>query len=315
VADTELIAQALLSRQIPSVTPPLTSREFWSVTRMANLGDLPGLTSAALSAGLGVDPSLADRIPALLERSRALALATEELEHKGFWVLTSESEHYPRRLRERLGDHAPALLHGVGDQALLARDGIGVVGSRDVPPDAIRVARDIARVAVKGSLPVVSGAARGVDQHAMSAALEDAGDVVGVLADSLLRAASDRGTREAVTDGRVCLVTPYAPTAPFSAGNAMGRNKIIYGLSRAVVVVRSDKDTGGTWAGATEALSKRFATVYSWIGDGAGPGNAALVARGARILDADSRLDEILLADPIAVTPVAAPESVEVPLF
>ena len=38
----------------------------------------------------------------------------------------------------------------------------------------------------------------------------------------------------------------------------MGRNKIIYGLCRCTIVVATDLDTGGTWAGATEALKNQF---------------------------------------------------------
>ena len=61
----------------------------------------------------------------------------------------------------------------------------------------------------------------------------------------------------------------------------MGRNKIIYGLSCCTVVVASDYETGGTWAGATEALKSRYGRVASWMGPGSGPGNSALVKRGA----------------------------------
>ena len=50
------------------------------------------------------------------------------------------------------------------------------------------------------------------------------------------------------------LCTPYGPDAPFSPGNAMGRNKLIYAQSLVTLVVASDRETGGTWSGAVEAL-------------------------------------------------------------
>ena len=65
----------------------------------------------------------------------------------------------------------------------------------------------------------------------MNVALDAGGCVVGVLADALTRTANDPEVRRAVADERLCLATPYAPSAPFSAGNAMGRNKILYALA------------------------------------------------------------------------------------
>lgn len=80
------------------------------------------------------------------------------------------------------------------------------------------------------------------------------------------------------------------PSATFSVGNAMGRNKIIYGLSRCTIVVASDHETGGTWAGATEALKNGYGRVASWIGPGGGAGISALVRSGAAELSDVSRL-------------------------
>ena len=63
----------------------------------------------------------------------------------------------------------------------------------------------------------------------------------------------------------------------------MARNKLIYALAQRTFVVASDHETGGTWAGAKEALGKSLRLpVDVWTGDGSGPGNAALVERGAR---------------------------------
>ena len=173
-------------------------------------------------------------------------------------------------------------------------DGVGVVGSRDISDEGSQVAREIAQGAVKLGLPVISGAARGVDGDAMNAAFEAGGRVVGVLADALEHAVTRRSTRRGVAGGQICLVTPYPPSAAFSVGNAMGRNKIIYGLSRCTIVVASDHETGGTWAGATEALKNGYGRVGSWMGPGSGAGNSALVQHGAAELSDVNRLGELL---------------------
>ncbi|MGH9277984.1 MAG: hypothetical protein ACRD12_07745, partial [Acidimicrobiales bacterium] len=78
----------------------------------------------------------------------------------------------------------------------------------------------------------------------------------------------------------------------FTTGNAMGRNKIVYGLSRATLVVASAKGEGGTWSGATEAIRKRYGRVGVWVGAGGGPGNQALVeAGGAPVAQPESVLE------------------------
>jgi predicted Rossmann fold nucleotide-binding protein DprA/Smf involved in DNA uptake len=84
---------------------------------------------------------------------------------------------------------------------------------------------------------------------------------------------------------RLCLCTPYKPTAGFSVANAMGRNRLIYALSELTLVVSSDQGRGGTWEGAVEAIRGRLTDVVIWQGAGAGPGNAALIAMEGRPAD------------------------------
>ena len=90
--------------------------------------------------------------------------------------------------------------------------------------------------------------------------------------------------REFVSDGKLVLLTPYSPDAGFSVGAAMGRNKLIYGLAEFAVVVSSDYQTGGTWAGAVEALRAGWCPVLARDGDGVPSGNKELLKLGATAL-------------------------------
>jgi predicted Rossmann fold nucleotide-binding protein DprA/Smf involved in DNA uptake len=65
----------------------------------------------------------------------------------------------------------------------------------------------------------------------------------------------------------------------------MGRNKLVYALSRVTLVVASDREKGGTWEGANEALARGYGHVATWMGEGAGPGNEVLVRIGATPID------------------------------
>lgn len=58
--------------------------------------------------------------------------------------------------------------------------------------------------------------------------------------------------RRAIHEGRTVMCTPYSPEAPFSVGNAMGRNKLIYALSDLTLVVAAEVETGGSWSAAAE---------------------------------------------------------------
>jgi predicted Rossmann fold nucleotide-binding protein DprA/Smf involved in DNA uptake len=292
--EQDLAALALTSRLVDSAVKPLSAREFWALRRSIEPTALHGMAANEIAAELVIPAEKAERIAQLFDRVAGLAIALERLDHSGIWTITGVGQGYPKRLQARLRDAAPVVLHGVGDPSLLDTDGVGVVGSRDITAEASQIAYEIALEAVKLGLPVVSGAARGVDGDAMNAAVDADGRVVGVLADALKRAVSRRVIRRGVTDGRICLVTPYSPTSPFSIGNAMGRNKIIYGLSRCTVVVASDHETGGTWAGATEALKNNYGRVTSWTGAGGGAGNSALIDLGAAKLADVARLDELL---------------------
>lgn len=135
---------------------------------------------------------------------------------------------------------------------------------------------------------VVSGGARGVDEAAMLGALAVEGTAVGVLADSLLRAATSSRYRKYLMDGNLVLASPFNPEAGFSVANAMARNKYVYCLADAAVVIASARDKGGTWAGATENLRQGW--VPLWVKPGSAHlGNAELLHQGGKPLpDLDS---------------------------
>jgi predicted Rossmann fold nucleotide-binding protein DprA/Smf involved in DNA uptake len=283
----------LTNRLIESDVEPLKSAEYWAlIETVDDPSRLLGQTSSAIAAMLSCPPREADRLTTLIDRATALAFELERRSQSGLELLSPFDDAYPARLQERLGRLAPPVLCVVGNTALLTPPGIGVVGSRAVTEELAEVAREAARVAVRSHLSVVSGAARGIDQAAMGAAFESEGGVVGVVADSLLKQAAIPDVRRAVAEDLVCLLTPYKPDAPFNAGNAMGRNKLIYALARITLVVTSDLEKGGTWAGATEAIRRGFGAVAVWRGPGVGAGNAALAKRGAaEVVDVAELLD------------------------
>lgn len=248
-----------------------------------------------------------DRVRRLLDRGTALALCLEKWERSGLWLLVRSDADYPRRLKQRLEWKSPPLLFGCGSRDLLSKNGLAVVGSRHATGDDIEVAATLGKAAAANGHSIVSGGAKGVDEAAMLASLSVEGTAVGVLAAGLQRATTSHKWRKALVSGDLALITPFAPDAPFHAGNAMGRNRYIYCLASAAAVVASKQGAGGTWNGAVENLKHRW--VPLWVHDNPAPdsGNAALVARGGRRLPDDR--ERLFAADAKVPVPVATPNA------
>ncbi len=67
-----------------------------------------------------------DRLESLLGRGFLLSQAVERWHARSMWVIGRPDANYPRRLKSRLKEDAPAILYGCGDPTLL--DGGGVSG-------------------------------------------------------------------------------------------------------------------------------------------------------------------------------------------
>ncbi|HWQ70586.1 MAG TPA: DNA-processing protein DprA [Patescibacteria group bacterium] len=222
------------------------------------------------------------RIKRLLDRGFLMSQAIERWQTRAIWVVSRADAEYPSGLKTRLKDDAPPVIYGCGDAAILDTGGLAVVGSRNVDDVLVEYTEAIGRLAAKAKRTLVSGGARGIDQAAMRGALEAGGKVAGVLADSLEKAVLVRDHREVLMDGRLVLISPYDPASGFNVGHAMQRNKLIYALADAALVVSSDYEKGGTWAGAIEQLEKlRLVPVYVRSNGETGKGLASLRRKGA----------------------------------
>ena len=280
-----LTAPLILGRSRPSANP-LNATEYRRLARQ--LRDQQCQPADLLTSGAGglVKECCSDwdfgRLEQLLGRGFLLSQAMDHWRARAIWVVSRADADYPKRLKRHLGEDAPPILYGGGDAAVLDTGGLAVVGSRNVDDTLIDYAEGVGRLAALAQRTVVSGGARGVDQAAMRGALQTGGRVAGVLADSLEKAVMRREHRDALMDGRLALMSTYDPAARFHVGNAMQRNKLIYALSDAALVVNSDYGKGGTWTGATEQLDKlRFVPVFVRADGRTGKGLEALRGRGA----------------------------------
>ena len=225
------------------------------------------------------------RIESLLSRGSTLGLALEKWQRAGLWVITHADPEYPKRLKQRLRWESPPVLFGCGNKMLLEHNrGIAVVGSRDARGEDLSFTECLGHKVAEQGYTLVSGGARGVDQSAMFGALQHKGTAVGVLADSLLRSATSAKYRKPLLSGDLVLISPSNPELGFDVGRAMARNRYIYCLADAAIIISSTAGKGGTWNGAIEGVRAKWVPVWVKQSSYAASGNSRLVDRGARWL-------------------------------
>ena len=280
---SDSLALLLLCSQLgldDDTVKPLILREWNPLARRlqaASLGPSDLLATSTNNSPLELSSDERARITSLL--SRDIQRELNHLETHGIYPITRADSDYPERYRQRLKDSAPAVLFYAGEKALLGQPGIAVVGSRHLDDAGKECAMFVGNACGMSGMVLYSGGAKGVDTISMEAALEARGTAVSVLADSLERAVKSQ--KEALGRGDLCLVTPHSPNAGFSVGAAMGRNRLIYALADYAIVVASDAETGGTWAGATEALKNNWIPVFVLEHEQMPDGNKLLLQKGA----------------------------------
>ena len=290
-------AQAILL-----LTAPLRETKTAAAVRPLSLGEYNRLAQALNAANCepasllqpGYRDRLADAVPqldldrinALLERGMRLSLAIKHWQERSIWVISRADPSYPRRYKQRLGNAAPPVLYGCGDVDLLNSElpALAVEGSRNTDDAILEYAANIGRLAAGAQCAIISGGARGVDRAAMFGALSESGVAIGVLGDGLEKAALHHDNRDALMDKRLTLISPYDPNAGFNIGNLMQRNKLVYALADAGLIVESDYNKGGTWTGAVEQLEKMRREpipIYARASGDLGKGLQALLRKGA----------------------------------
>jgi predicted Rossmann fold nucleotide-binding protein DprA/Smf involved in DNA uptake len=289
-------SETLTVRQYAALAKWLKEQEL----RPGDLLDEKGRNALRRLDLASVNPISVER---LLQRGGALAIAVERWFNRGLWVISRSDSAYPPSYKAYFGHEAPPLLYGVGNASLLSTGGLAIVGSRNASEEDLSFARTVGKACGVQKVTVVSGGARGIDLDAMVAAYNEGGTAVGVLPDGLAKAAVGPRYREAIIEDRLALISIAEPDARWFAHTAMQRNKLVYGLSNAAVVVASGREQGGTWAGATEALRAGRIPVYVKASGNLADGNSKLLGMGGRPLPESALQDIRSLFSGVAVSP------------
>ena len=190
---------------------------------------------------LGVNEEIAQALtfPGLLDQA---SREIERLEKKNCSILTCEDGDYPEYLREIFDP--PYVLYCAGRVEVLKVPAVSIVGARRPSAYGRAVAERLARDLASRGLVIVSGLAHGVDSIAHWGALEG-GKTVAVLGSGLetVYPRENRGLFEKIIQ-QGAVVTEFPLESPPLGFHFPIRNRIISGLSLAVVVVEATKRSG-----------------------------------------------------------------------
>jgi DNA processing protein len=177
-------------------------------------------------------------------------------------ILTGLDDDYPAALRTL--DPHPATLFVAGDGAALTERAAAIVGTRRASGYGLATATDLADELARAGMVVVSGLALGIDGVAHRAAVNAGGRTVAVLPSPLNRIypPRHRGLARDIVRSGGALISEVAIGAPQGAPDFARRNRIIAGLSEAVVVVEAP-DRSGALLTAAAAISIGGREVYA----------------------------------------------------
>lgn len=173
----------------------------------------------------------------------SLELVWEKIQSLGVKVLTWDDEGYPRHLKEI--DQPPPVLYIRGTYVPEDEWAVAIVGTRRVTAYGRQVAEEVAATLARSGVTIVSGLARGVDSIAHQAALIAGGRTLAVLGNGvdLVYPPENRRLASQITE-HGALVSDYAIGIPPDGANFPPRNRIISGLSLAVIIIEAGMTSG-----------------------------------------------------------------------
>ncbi len=179
----------------------------------------------------------------------------EDIQKSGIKWMTIFDENYPKLLKQIYDP--PIVLYYKGNVECLDKKCIAVVGTRKMTGNGRSLTEQFVKNLVEAGLTIVSGLARGIDAVAHKTTVEANGQTVAVLGSGLneIYPPENKGLAQEIINGHGAIISEFPPDYPIFPGNFPIRNRIISGLSLAVLVVEAAEDSGSLIT-AREALEQ-----------------------------------------------------------
>ena len=164
---------------------------------------------------------------------------------------------------------------------------VAIIGSRAASSAALEIAHGLAAALARRGVCIVSGLARGCDGRAHQGAVDAGGQTVAVLGSGvdLIYPSEHQGLADAIV-GRGAIVSEFPPGTPPLPHHFPLRNRIISGLSRAVIVVEAGEKSGSlVTAGCALEQGREVMVVPGPVLSGRNRGAHALLRDGATLVE------------------------------
>ncbi len=185
-------------------------------------------------------------IVAILEKRTAINPDEEwkNLVKNNIGVITVKDSQYPKLLKEI--HSPPALLYINGDLPNDLGFTLAVVGTRKTTPYGRQITPDIVDGLTQAGLTIISGLALGIDTLAHQAALSAGGRTIAVLGCGLdiIYPYSNESVAQEIIKNKGCIISEYPIGTKPLKQHFPARNRIISGLSKGVLVIEGNEDSG-----------------------------------------------------------------------
>ncbi len=171
----------------------------------------------------------------------------QRIQSYGAWIMTQWHDDYPKLLKNITDP--PICIFGKGDRNSINFESdtcVGVVGTRKPTPYGIHVAEELGKRFADAGLVIVSGMASGIDTISHRAAIMKQGRTVAVLGTGIDRIypLENKELHDKILKEYGIIISEYPPGFAIQKGMFVLRNRIIVGLSKAIVVVEGGERSG-----------------------------------------------------------------------
>lgn len=173
----------------------------------------------------------------------------------GVTIIPLNDKRYPESIKKKLKANTPPVIFCKGYLSLLNTKNVSIIGSRSIDDFSLMLTRSLASNLANIGYNVVSGYAKGIDTNAHLGALEANGTTTVVLSLGMKHLSIKRDFKEHNWEQNTLFISQFLPFEKWSARNAMTRNKVVCGLSEAVIVMASgpERDEKGRMSGTFDA--------------------------------------------------------------
>lgn len=289
LASVDKIGPVKLKLLLGQVQNPLELLD-WTIDQLCDIPGISRTIASNIKSGLDITPG---------------HKYIDWAEKNGYALVTLADDAYPESLR-RIYDPPPYLFY-TGDILPTDSRSVAIVGSRNASEYGRMTASKLAMDLAQNGITVVSGMAIGIDSSAHRGALAAGGRTLAVLGSGIdvIYPRSNRRLYGEITE-RGAVISEFLPGVGPNPPHFPRRNRVISGLSQAIVVVEAGQKSGALLT-ADLALSqdKKIFAVPGQLSSKNSAGTHELIKAGAHLL---SSIDDIFSVLPTLKNDYIAPQ-------